>query len=89
MATTLKLDKEAMRIRFHECMREFAALKAKARPLREKYEKANAEIEKLLAEQKELSNEFLAIEAPCADLTNEAAMISRALGGKTGEPEGW
>lgn len=90
MTTTIfKLDKESMRLRFHECMREFTALKAKAQPLRDKYTKLNVEIERLLAEQKKFSDKFLAIEAPCADLTNEAAMISRALGGKTGEAEGW
>lgn len=87
--TTLKLDKESMRLRFHECMREFGALKAKAKPIRDEYTRLNVEIEKLLAQQKKLSEKFLAIESPCADLTNEAAMISRALGGKTGEAEGW
>ena len=89
MTATFKLDKEQMRLRFHECMREFGKLKAEAAPLRKKYEALNIQIEALLVKQKEISAKFMAIEAPCADLTNEAAAISRALGGKTGEAEGW
>ena len=82
-------DPQKAKARFHECMREFTALKARAAPLRAKYTALNSRIEKLLGEQKELSEKFMEIESPCAALSNEAAFLARALGGKTGEPEGW
>jgi predicted nuclease with TOPRIM domain len=74
-----------MRARFHEAAAELAALRERATPHRAAYEaKRNELMERERTELKPLEEAMKAAEAGAFELQQEIAMLSRALGGKTG-----
>jgi hypothetical protein len=74
---------ESMRKRFHELNREIAVIEKKTAPMREKRDKFVNEQD---AKAKAMAAEYLKIEEPLVALKNELGLISRALGGRTGDP---
>ena len=76
---------EVMRARFHENMRALKAIQAQVAPLRADYDALQAQIDALRDAQRVIGEKIKAIERPRAsELTNEAALLARALNGKTG-----
>jgi len=82
------MNPEEMRKRFHENRRQREAIIAKSAPLRKErddlvqaYEPRVRELERQIKEAEQGAN------ASLYDLDQEAAMISRALNGKTGRTE--
>lgn len=75
---------EEMRARFAELTKKREAIVAKATPLRTARDKhAN----KAAAKERQLNDGIHRAEAGLVEIQTEMAMIARALGGKTGEPE--
>lgn len=80
-------SQDEMRARFHQVDNEIAAIRKQARPHREAYEDKRAEIEaKRDRELKPLETVMKEAEAQLHDLQQEQAMLSRALGGRVGDP---
>lgn len=83
-----KGDTEKMlRARFREACAERDAIRAQAKPYRDERDALQADADRITAKQKALADQFKVIEAPLLDLDKEIATISRALGGKTAEPD--
>lgn len=81
----MKFDVEAMKARFHELVDQREAIYAKTAPLRAKRDAIVNEAAALAATAKPIEAQYLAMEAPIADIGQEIAMLVRALGGQTGE----
>ena len=84
----MMMKPEEMRKRFHENRAERERILAKSEPMRKErddllqaYEPRVRELERQIKEVEQQGNPSL------YDLDQEAAMISRALGGKTGKAE--
>lgn len=81
---------QAMRGRFHALRREIEAIEAKTAPLRDKRDALQADLDKIGDKMKDLAAEIRAVEDK-EDLhgkKQELSMLVRALGGKTGNPNG-
>ena len=82
-----KLETEAaLRARFIEACAERDAIRAAAAPIRAERDLLQNDVDVVVAQQNVLADQFKAIEVPLYDLDNEIAAISRALRGKTGDP---
>ena len=68
---------------FKNLMAEKDAISAKSAPLRAKRNALLAKMQPMIAEEHELIKQYLAIEAPLADLDNRMAVMARATGGKS------
>jgi uncharacterized coiled-coil DUF342 family protein len=80
----MKYNPEAMRARFAELQAQAEAIRAKSGPLREK---RDALVNEAGEKERALNEKIAEAEAGLFEIDNEIALISRALGGKTGEPE--
>lgn len=79
---------DEMRARFHRLNVEIDDIRAKAKPHRDAYEAKRAELEqKEQRELKPLEAMMREAEVQLHDLQQEQAMLSRALGGRVGEPQ--
>ena len=76
-------DPGTMRKRFHELGAQREEILARSAPLRAKREEAVAAYESVV---KPLEAQIKEAEKGLYELDNERGMISRALGGKTGNP---
>lgn len=79
-------DQTTMRARFHELGAKRADIAARAKAPRDRYEALMAQRAAIDQQIRPVLDELKAIEAPLFDIDQERAMISRALGGRTGEP---
>lgn len=80
------LDIPTLAARFHELGRKKAELQAAAAPTRAQYETMRAEQCAIMDRMKPIQAKLRELEAPIYDIDVERAQISRALGGRTGEP---
>lgn len=75
---------EALRARFRELTEKREKILAKSAPLREERDRIANEAR---AKETALNKRIKTVEADLYENEQERAMIARALGGKTGEPE--
>lgn len=81
---TTKFDPTTLRARFAELSTQRETIVAAAAPLREK---RDALVNKAREDEKAINAEIRKAEAGLFELDQERAMISRALGGKTSDPD--
>lgn len=80
----MKYDKKSMRERFAELTEKRATILAIATPLRDKLDK---QAQKAREAEEAIRDDIAKAEKGLFEIDQERAMISRALGGKTSEPE--
>lgn len=79
------MNPDEMRARFHALGKQRAEIEAKAAPVRLQYNALRDEAEALRLKMRPMIDELKSIEKPLYDIDQERSMITRALGGRTGE----
>lgn len=79
---------EAMRIEFHRLAGEGDAIRETTVDLRKEQDALNEQIQALEAKKRPLDKQIRELEAPLASIEQRRSTLVRALGTKTGNPDG-